>query len=371
MHAFRTMLFMTLFSALFLTACAPVQVAPAGESAAVETAEVATEEIATDDATAAGADAEIECDAGFRYFDHELLATDPTCIPENPERVAYLIYPSYLYALGVQPIASWGLERDAENYPFIAEWLTENTVDHGMPPNLEQLLALKPDLLLYDMRRVVDVVDELEQIAPLVTFDVNNAFTWQERHRFNAAVFDKVELAEEQIAVYEQRVAELRVAIEESEGDISEITISLTRVRDGGVINLLGPWYPGVSVVQDVGFDLPDAVDLTIEEMEATHGNIYNADISAELIPTVDGDILLVFGSPGGGQAESGESAWIMNEFLESPLWQTLEAIQSDSVYFKGDNWLQPSILTAHLVIDELAEIFEVEIATPNPFHGE
>ena len=67
-----------------------------------------------------------ECEEGFRYFDHEFLATDPTCIPENPERVAYLLYPSYIYPLGIKPVGSWGLDRDAANYPFIAAWILEN-----------------------------------------------------------------------------------------------------------------------------------------------------------------------------------------------------------------------------------------------------
>lgn len=360
-------LFAALLAMLLIAACAPLPTAPAATATDMPPTEATAEESSTTETNTEEASADATCEEGFRYFDNALLATEPTCIPENPEKFTYLIYPSYLYALDVKPIASWGIERDIENYPAIADWL-EGIVDHGMPPNLELLVELKPDLLLYDMRRVEDVVDELQQIAPLVTFDVNNAFTWQERHRFNAAVFNKEELAEAQIAEYEQRVTELRAAIEESYGDISEVTVSLVRVRDGGTINLLGPWYPGVSVVQDVGFDLLDAIDLTIEEMQATHDNIYVAEISEELIPSADGDVLLLFGSPGGAQADKEEKEWILNEFLQSPLWQTLEAVQNDKLYFKGDNWLQPSILTAHLVIDELAEIFEVEIATPNPF---
>ncbi len=209
---------------------------------------------------------------------------------------------------------------------------------------------------------------QLQQIVPLVTFDANNAFAWQDRHLFNAAVFDRVALAEEQIAVYEQRVAELRAAIEVSRGDISNVTVSLVRIGNEGVIDLLGPWYPGVSVVQEIGFDLADGVDLTLTEMQERHGNIYVAEISEELIPTVDGDVLILFGPGGGGQSASGTGERILNEIRQSLLWQTLGAIQTDAVYFKGDYWLQPSILTAHLVIDELAEIFAVEIATPNPF---
>ena len=142
------------------------------------------------------------CDDGFRLFDHELLATDPVCIPEHPQRVTYLLYPSFLYPFGINPVGSWGLERDAENYPFIADWIADGTIDHGMPPNIEVLVGLEPDLMIYDINRVTDVVDELPTIAPLVTYDVERSSSWQQRHRFNGAVLAQEALAEAQIAEY-------------------------------------------------------------------------------------------------------------------------------------------------------------------------
>ncbi|MBX3013034.1 MAG: ABC transporter substrate-binding protein [Caldilineaceae bacterium] len=344
-----------LLALVIVTGCiAPIQPA-ASEAAPTSGAEPATP-------------AETACEEGFRYFTHELLATDPVCIPDQPERFTYLIYPSYIYALGVKPIAAWGLERDAENYPLIADWINEGIIDHGMPPNLETLVELKPDLMLYDMRRVADIVGELQQIAPLVTFDVNKALTWQDRHRFNAAVFNLTALAEEQIALYEQRATELRTAIEASHGDISGVTVSLVRLDTEGIIDVLGQWYTGAAVIKEIGFALPAIVDLSLPEMQERHGNIYVAEISEELVGEVDGDVLIVFGPGGGGQSASDVEEQTLTFVRQSPLWQTLRAVQTDAIHFKGDYWLQPSILTAHLVIDELAEIFAVELTTPNPF---
>lgn len=348
-----------------LVACAPVDTSV--NDADVAPAAVASETVEAVESTAVTA-VSGECAAGFRYFEHELLATEPTCVPEQPARVAYLLYPSYLYPFGVNPVGSWGLERDAENYPFIAEWIMEGTIDHGMPPNLEQLLELEPDLLLYDITRVTEVVDVLPEIAPLVTFDVERATSWQERHRFNGAVLGQSELAEAQIAEYETRVAELREAVSASHTGVEEITVAVVRLRGEGVINLLGTFYTSVAVMRDVGFDLPDAVNLTLEEMVATHGNPYNVTISQELLNLIDGDMMFVLGSPGGAQAQSGEGEQIVAEMMDDPLWQSLNAVQAGAVYAKGDYWLQSNILTAHLVIDELAQAFGVEVTTPNPF---
>ena len=316
---------------------------------------------------------EESCPEGMRFFDHELLAGEAGCIPENPERVTYLLYPSYIYPFGVNPVGSWGLERDAENYPFIADWIKAGTVDHAMPPNLEVLLKLEPDLMLYDLNRVTEVVDQLPAIAPLVLYDSERSFTWQERHRFNGKVLGQSELAEKQIAVYEERAAQLRGALEADGGDSGGRTVSIVRLRGEGVINLLGPWFTSVSVVRDAGFDLPDAVDMTKDQMIANYGNMYSINVAEERIDIVDADVLVVLGSPGGlgavgGEAQSTEGDAIVAEMMGDPLWRTLDVFQSGRVISKGDYWLQSNILTAHLVIDELAEIFGVRVETANPF---
>jgi len=56
----------------------------------------------------AAQDEATECEDGFRLFDHELLATDPVCIPDNPQRIITLGMPSFetLMSYGIQPLAS-------------------------------------------------------------------------------------------------------------------------------------------------------------------------------------------------------------------------------------------------------------------------
>ena len=309
-----------------------------------------------------------DCGAGMRLFEHELLVGDAVCIPENPERITYLFYPSYLYPFGVNPVGSWGLERDAENYPFIAEWIKAGTVDHGIPPNLEVLTSLEPDLMIYDISLVGDVVDQLSSIAPVVLYDSPRSFTWQERHRFNAEVLGESELAERQIALYEKRAAELRGALEGGSSNMGGKTVSIILLRGEGTIQLMGSWYTSVAVVRDVGLNVPDAVDMTKDEMIANYGTMYRAPVDKERIDMVDADVLIVLGSVAGAEAQSIEGDAIVAEMMRDPLWQTLEVFQNDSVYHKGDYWQQANILTAHLVIDELAELFEVKVETPNPF---
>lgn len=78
---------------LVLTACVPVISPPAVAPTVVPS--TATPELS--------ASAGSLCDAGFRRFDHELLATDPICIPENPQRIAFIDSTiAYGIALGVE-----------------------------------------------------------------------------------------------------------------------------------------------------------------------------------------------------------------------------------------------------------------------------
>lgn len=309
-----------------------------------------------------------ECEAGFRVFDHDLLVGDPVCIPEDPQRVTYLLYPSYIYPFGIKPVGSWGLERDAANYPLIADWILTDIIDHGMPPNLETLTALAPDLLLYDASRVTDVVDELPLIAPLVMYDDSGLAGWRDRHLFNGAVFDQLELAQQQLDVYDTRAGELREALRVAHGDVNDITVSVVRLRGDQGISLLGPYYTSVNVLADVGFSLPEAVSMTAEEMQAAYGNAYNVEISQEQIPLANADLIFLIGSVGGAQDQSIAGEELVAELMTDPLWNTLTAFQNDRVYAKRDYWLQSNLLTAHSVLDELAKLFEVEIPTPNPF---
>lgn len=162
------MLIMLIFAAC--TAVAPVNTATTSEpTGASETSaeETSAEETNSD---------ELACEVGFRPFSDEFMVNEATCIPEDPQRIAYIIYPSYLYPFGVKPIAAWGLERDSSNFPALADWINNGVTAIEMPPNLEHLATLQPDLLIFDASRVVDVAEQLAAIAPpfsLMTFPSN------------------------------------------------------------------------------------------------------------------------------------------------------------------------------------------------------
>lgn len=108
--------------------------------------------VATEEATTTVTDTVTitDCEAGFR-LDHELLVTDPVCIPIDPQRVL----PLDMTALELMLITSqtplgtaqWILDELPLLLPEYADRLTP-LPGFGYPADLEQVAALQPDLIL-------------------------------------------------------------------------------------------------------------------------------------------------------------------------------------------------------------------------------
>ncbi|MBX3013028.1 MAG: ABC transporter substrate-binding protein [Caldilineaceae bacterium] len=331
------------------------------------------ESTATTAATTAAATA---CDAGFRLFADDMLVGDPVCIPENPQRIAYLLYASYLYPFGVKPIASFGLERDSTNFPALAAWINDGVTGIDLQPNLEQLAALQPDLQIFDASRVAGMEPLLANIAPLVLFnDFSDDLTMARRHRFNGRVLGQEALAEEQLANYDQRVAELRTALAEKLGSLADIKVSMARFRSTEEFDVMDRYGNAAEILDVLGFGRPAAIDYTPEEILEVYGPgpwegaTGLMGVSKERLDLLEGDYLIVIASTGGANNQQGSGNAIIDALAQDPLWNSLGVVQAERVYVRPDAWLQAggSYYAAQLLLDDLAGIFEVTIPTPNP----
>ncbi|HEX2619417.1 MAG TPA: ABC transporter substrate-binding protein, partial [Phototrophicaceae bacterium] len=99
----------------------------------------------------ASAASDTTCEAGFRLFDHEYLAGDPVCIPENPQRILALEFSALESVLLADKelvgTANWLHEEVPVLLPELAPAL-EGIADTGYPTNLEAALLAAPDLIL-------------------------------------------------------------------------------------------------------------------------------------------------------------------------------------------------------------------------------
>ncbi|MEL6408747.1 MAG: ABC transporter substrate-binding protein, partial [Chloroflexota bacterium] len=168
-----------------------------------------------------------ECEVGFRLFDNDLLAHDPVCIPEDPERIVALNSRDFdlLLATGSQPVGAVGyLESIYErNFPYMVEGTDITYV--GFPANIELVLELAPDLIIASPFGDLDIYDELSAIAPTVIPEALPNVEWETSMRFMGDVLSLSDEVETLLADYDARVETLVELV----GDPSEIKVSVVR----------------------------------------------------------------------------------------------------------------------------------------------
>lgn len=310
-----------------------------------------------------------ECEDGFRLFDHELLATDPVCIPDNPQRIITLGMPSFetLMSYDIQPLASPSpyLQNYALNFPALADDL-EGIQDLGSLAfaNIEAIIAAEPDLIIGHEARFIGFYDDLSAVAPTLLYEFEDSGVWQDVAQFVAEVVDRQAEYEANLADYNARVADFRESLGER-----EIVVSVIRIRPNALRLYVQDSFPG-SVIEDAGLVRPESQQYTSREMRAEFSQTTFYAISLESIQLVDGDVIFIWtSSPTRELAEQSDER--LQELVDDPLWGTLDAVQTGQVYEVGGHWIGSSFIAAHYLLDDLTSRLDVEIETPIPFKPE
>ena len=103
------------------------------------------------------------------------------------------------------------------------------------------------------------------------------------------------------------------------------------------------------SILADVGFRRP-------ESHAAVDGGVIT--ISEERITDIDGDVLFV-------SVFDSDSEKVLAEWQQKPLWNQLKAVQNNHVYVvNGEIWRGGNPIAANLVLDELLQILDSDLAT-------
>ncbi|MEM6428357.1 MAG: ABC transporter substrate-binding protein [Deinococcota bacterium] len=204
-------------------------------------------------------------------------------------------------------------------------------------PSLEVMTALNPDLIVGSQVEISEEQYALySQIAPTVIVEQFIRSIW-------ASLFDYALLTNAQDeavalkAAYDERVVGIQATLDNA----SEIEVSLALPGNPGNASLFFESSPHNSFVQtitDVGLSLTPFKQQVIESGEFT-------EISIEDIKLVDGDVIYLYDL--GSRTQ---------EFVDSPLYDTLEAVQKGQAHlvdiqrFAG---LSPQALNAWLDVYE------------------
>lgn len=226
-------------------------------------------------------------------------------VPAAPQKIAVInvvAFEDNLLALGVKPyIAPSFAWSEAGFLPYLAEELAGAEQIDGAEPNLEQLLALGPDLIIIEERHE-KAYEHFAQIAPTVV--VTSDTDWRARLWHLAEIVNKVDEAEKLLQQYDDQVARVR---EQIRAAIGSATVVLANLRDKQMIRVQGTTLHAVNelLYQELGL-LPAAgvptdegrVETSFEgfvSMQPDHIFLQNdrEKSAAELLAVVEGDKVL------------------------------------------------------------------------------
>lgn len=292
---------------------------------------------------------ETTCEDGFRLFDHEYLAGDPICIPENPQRILALEISALETVLFTDKelvgTANWLHEEVPVLMPELAPAL-EGIADTGYPANLEVSLLAQPDLIL-----AVDGDIDLEagsEIAPIVMPVAGLEYDWRLSMEFWSEVLGTQDLYADMVENYEARIAEFKEVMTDTP------EISVVGASSYGAYLWLVDTAPGV-VLAEAGLARPESQDLNLEESMEKYGAERWILVSEETFDLADADAVFVFtyATTDPETLETENAA--MEEFKANPVWNALSATQAGNVYYVGPYWWRAqTYLLANKVLDDL-----------------
>ncbi len=276
-------------------------------------------------------------DEATRTIEHAMGTTE---ISGTPQRIVVLTNEGtdMLVALGITPVGAVKSWQGDPYYGYLSAELEDvPVIGDEFQPNLESIVALKPDLIIGSKVRQEQLYGKLQAIAPTVFSETLGA-TWKDNFKLYAKALDREAEAQTLLEQWDQRVASLKAQL----GD-QPPTVSLVRFMPGIARIYYEQSFPG-QIVAEVGLSRP----------EVQQKNDFAAEIGLESIQDLEADHLFYFTF---NETENrGEDT--QNQWQNHPLWQNLAVVQNGNVYQVNDGeWTSSSgILAANQVLNDLAE---------------
>ncbi|MBF2014947.1 MAG: iron-siderophore ABC transporter substrate-binding protein [Rivularia sp. T60_A2020_040] len=278
-----------------------------------------------------------------------------TCIPEKFERVVTLDETSLesAIALGLKPIGS--VISDFSVY-FQDKLTGVQNIGTIGEPNLEKIIAIKPDLILgFEYQK--DIYSLTSKIAPTLLFEFGHSGQWKDVFTKMSVALGKKAAAEQAMNKYYSRLEEFK---QEMGDNISKIKVSVVRVYPTGINLYLRDSFCG-TILQDAGLSRPESQNFTASEAQKLFNNPIQVSIGNELFEKADGDFIFIWTGENNSQ-ETQAAQKKLEQLKSNPLWQNLKAVQQNKVYTVPNYWIGSGILAANAVIDDL---FKYLVETP------
>lgn len=283
----------------------------------------------------------VNTDVSSSIIEHAMGSTE---IKGEPQRVVILTNEGTeaLLELGVKPVGAVKSWTGDPWYKHIEKEMegVENLGDESQV-NIEAVLALKPDLIIGNKMRHEKIYDQLSKIAPTVYSDTLRG-EWKTNLEFYAKVLNKEKEGKDIIKKFDDRVT----SIAELAGDKLKTELSIVRFMPGKTRIYLGDTFSG-TILKQIGFTRP----------ENQRSSEFTIEIGEERIKEADGEVIFYFTyETGNGEGSSREKEW-----LENPLFKTLNASKNNKVYKVDDAiWnTAGGVKAANLMLNDIEEFIK------------
>ena len=218
----------------------------------------------------------------------------------------------------------------------------------GDPPNIEKVLALKPDLLVGSRGLLQELYSVWSHIAPTFVYELKNDTKWKQPFIEVAQALGQTEESAKQIvALYNARVAKFRASMGEK---LKQTRVSVVHISPGKIIVRTQDSFSG-AILSELGLERPPSQKLNTTPITKIVGDSSWYQIPSELLTLIDGDILFVV-SPSFPTLTN--SQFMLEQLKSEPLWSKLKVVRQGKVYLVGEYWLTGNYLSALRVLDDL-----------------
>ncbi|MED3647376.1 iron-siderophore ABC transporter substrate-binding protein [Halalkalibacterium halodurans] len=269
-----------------------------------------------------------------------------------PERIVVLewTYAEDLLALGVQPVGMADIEG-FEAWVDIEAGLSDEVVDVGtrQEPNLEEIAALEPDLIITAKFRHEAIKDELDLIAPTLFFEpypedesINQYDEMVTTFETIAKVVQREDEAATVLAEMEQKFEEAKEAIAEADLESNEFILAMA---------YSGPQAPAIRIFAPNGMATIILENLGLENVhEPDAFEMYGySEVNVEALPEYeDANFIYV--------VQEDDNVF-EDQLADNPVWTNLNFVQEERTYsLGGDAWLYGGPLSAKTLVDRLVD---------------
>lgn len=210
-------------------------------------------------------------------------------------------------------------------------------------PSLEDIVLLRPDVIVASRFRHQRIAPLLEQMATLVMLD--EVFAFKQTLMVMGATLQREQQARYLLQLWQQRVVQLRLQLQARFAECWPLSVAVLDIREDHIRSYLPASFAG-SVLSELGFTWTAVA-------RAARGTSLKLT-SKKSLPVVNADLFFVF--------QRSDSQAAQQQFLslqQHPVWQQLQAVQQGQVWqVDAVAWsLSGGILGANLMLDDIARV--------------